>query len=480
MNKIICKYKVLPVQAKATFWFLVCSFFQKGISMLTTPIFTRLLTPSEYGQFNVFNSWLGIITIFVSLNLSYGVYTQGLIKFDNDKSVFSSSLQGLTIVLVFFWTGVYFLFQDFWNKLFGLSTSQMVAMLVMIWTTAVFSFWSSEQRVLYRYKMLVIITAVVAVAKPVVGIVLVKLANDKVLARILGLLLVEIIAYPILFFLQVNKGRQLFSFKYWKYALAFNLPLVPHYLSQTVLNSADRIMIDNMVNDRAAGIYSLAYSISLIMTLFNTALAQATGPWIYQKIKEKREKDIASIAYLTLICIAAVNVLLIAFAPEIVKLFAPKEYYEAIWVIPPIAISTYFMYSYDLYAKFAFYYEKTKTVMGVSVIGAVLNIILNYYFIGKYGYLAAGYTTLICYIVYCIGHYVFMNIICENFCEGRKPYDTRIILLISSVFVCIGFSLLTTYKSLYVRYILIGIILFLVCLFRRKILKYLKLKCQIF
>ena len=46
------------------------------------------------------------------------------------------------------------------------------------------------------------------------------------------------------------------------------------------------------------------------------------------------------------------------------------------------------MYSYDLFAKLAFYYEKTGFVMIASVVGAALNVLLNYIFIGKYGYIA--------------------------------------------------------------------------------------------
>lgn len=94
------KYVNTPVQVRASLWFLICSFLQRGISMLTTPIFTRLLSTSEYGQYSIFNSWLGIITIFVSLSLAGGVYTQGLVKFEEDKSTFSSTMQGLNAVLV--------------------------------------------------------------------------------------------------------------------------------------------------------------------------------------------------------------------------------------------------------------------------------------------------------------------------------------------------------------------------------------------
>lgn len=247
---------------------------------------------------------------------------------EDERNVFSSSLQGLTLFLVVGWTVVYVIFHNFWNELFSLTTVQMLSMLVMIWSTAVFGFWAAEQRVLYKYQTLVTLTILVSVAKPVVGIAFVILSKDKVTARILGLVLVELIGYTGLFVQQIKRGKKLYSAKFWKYAVGFNLPLIPHYLSQTVLNSADRIMIKDMVGADEAGIYSLAYSISLIMTLFNTALIQTISPWIYQKIKAKKAKEIAPIAYTTLILIAAVNLVLIAFAPEAVAIFAPKEYYN--------------------------------------------------------------------------------------------------------------------------------------------------------
>ena len=170
MGKILQKYQNMSVQVRASFWFLICSFLQKGISSLTTPIFTRLLSTEDYGQYGAFNSWLGIITIFVSLNLFYGVYTQGLVKFEEERRVYSSSMQGLTLTLCLGWTAVYLLFRTFWNRLFSLTTVQMLAMMVMIWATAAFSFWAAEQRVTYSYRKLVLITLLISAAKPAVGI----------------------------------------------------------------------------------------------------------------------------------------------------------------------------------------------------------------------------------------------------------------------------------------------------------------------
>lgn len=457
------KYSTLPVQARAAFWFLVCSFMQKGITSITTPIFTRILSTEEYGQFNEFNSWLGIATIFVSLNLYSGVYMRGLVKFENERSQFSSSMHGLTILLFIIWTVIYLLFHNFWNHLFHLTTVQMLAMLIMIWMSAAFGLWSSAQRVDYRYRKLVLVTILVSIAKPVVGIILVLNAEDKVTARILGLAAVELVGYSALMLTQIVKGKKLFIWDYWKYALMFNIPLIPHYLSMTILNSADRIMIGNMVSHDAAGIYSLAYSISQLMTLFTTALNQTLEPWRYSKQKAGKQEDIARLAYPSLILIAGLNILLIAFAPEIITIFAPKAYHEAIWVIPPISMGVYFMFTYGFFASFEFYYEKTGFIAFATVVGAVLNIVLNQIFIDIFGYFAAGYTTLVCYMVYSVCHYCGMLRVCKKELGGKKIYSLKKLFAISASFMAIGFAFLLSYANIYVRYVLIavcGVVLF--------------------
>ncbi len=460
VKRLKTRYDSLPIQIRASFWFLISSFLQSGIAVITTPIFTRLMSTSEYGDYGAFNSWMGIITIFVSLNLSSGVFTQGLVKFSDERQLFASSMQGLSFTLCLIWTIIYLAFHQFWNSILGISTVQMIAMLVMIWANAAFSFWLVEQRVLLKYQRLVLVTAIASILQPVVGILFVINSADKVTARILGQMVVQVACYIWFFIIQLKNGKHFYSKKYWLYALSFNLPLVLHYLSQTVLNSSDRIMIKEMVGSAEAGVYSLASSLSNIMLLFNVALLQTLSPWMFQKIKDKRTDDIAPIAYSSLLIIAAVNILLIAFVPEAVAVFAPDSYMEAIWVIPPIAMSVYFVFSYTLFANFEFYYKKTTQIMIASVIGAVLNIVLNFIFIKIAGYVAAGYTTLICYIVYALAHYFFMNKICKVEFPGKTIYDAKILTVISCVFLIVGFGLMCTYNSMIIRYLIIAFLCF--------------------
>lgn len=457
----------LPAPVKASAWALICGVLNKGVAVITTPIFTRIMTTDQYGQYNVFSSWLSILTIVISFNLYAGVYLQGLVKFEERQKEFSSSMQGLTLVMIALWTIVYVVFRDFWNGLFELSTVQMLAMILLIWLSSVFNFWAAEQKNEYKYKALVAVTLLASVLSPTLTIILIMHSEDKVTARILGMLIVEAAVYVWLFFIQLKNGKKFFDAKLWRYALLFNLPLVPHYLSQVVLASSDRIMIERMVGESEAGIYSLAYSLAMIMLILNNALSQTMTPWAYRKIKEKQNAEMAPLTYSTLISVAVCNFLLIAFAPEAVKIFAPAEYYSAIWVIPPVAISVFYIYSYDLFAKFAFYYEKQGFITVASVIGAILNIVLNYICIIKFGYIAAGYTTLICYMIYAFCHYQIMNKVCDKYCNGERPYNGKIIFIISLVFTILGLMMLLTYNYFFIRYFVILVFL-IICFMMRK------------
>lgn len=468
MNSFKEKYADMPIAMKATFWFLICSFVQRGISVITTPIFTRLMSTAEYGAFNVFISWQSILTVIVTLNLPWGVYGQGLVKFEDRKKKFAASLQLLLFLLVIVWGIIYLIFHDFFNHLLSMTTSKMLAMFIMMWTTSVFCFWSASERVDFQYKKLVLLTIIVAVSKPVLGIILVSGFTDKVTVRIWGLAVVEIICYSGLFVKQLREGRGIDA-GFWKYALAFNITLIPHYLSQTILSGADRIMVEKMIGLDEAGIYSLAYSLSLLMLVFNSSLGQALSPWIFKKIKSKDFDQIPRVVYPAMAAVGILNLLLMLFAPEIVRVFAPASYYGAIWVVPPIAMSVFFMFTYDMFANFEFYYEKTKYMSIATVLGAGINIVLNYIFIRIFGYYAAGYTTLVCYICYAVFHYCVMRFVCLKD-ETSTVYKVNTLLLLDGIFVTCGFLILATYRMPLIRYSMMGTAALVLIIARKRVI----------
>ena len=98
-QKVFLKYRELSPVAKAAVWFTFCSFFQQGISLLTTPIFTRILSEADYGLVAVYNSWLSLLTVFCTLNLSGGVFNNGMIAYEKYRDKYVASMQGLSITV---------------------------------------------------------------------------------------------------------------------------------------------------------------------------------------------------------------------------------------------------------------------------------------------------------------------------------------------------------------------------------------------
>ena len=465
LNKLEKKLNKGAGVSPALFTVLV-ALFHKGTTALMTLFFTWFLNSSEYGDYSVFNSWMGIITVLVTLQLYYGVYTQGLVKFEDNRDAFSASMQGLNLFMCIAWLCVCAIGYRFWGQLIGISASRLMLMFAIIWSNASYEFWATEQRVLLNYKKLFRVVIFEAATQLIICTFCVMKFDNKADGWIVGIAISQLAVYIFLFAEQISKGNGLINSKYWKYALCFNIPLIPHYLSQIVLNSSDRIMINDLVGPSEAGIYSYAYHVAMIMTMLQTAILSVVNPWIYKQIKEENEKAISEKAYFLLKLVAIGNLVIILIAPELIHMIAPVEYSDAIWIIPPVSMGCFFTFVYCLFADFSFYYQKTFNIMIASVAGAILNVFLNYMFIPRFGYIAAGYTTLACYIIYDFLHYCFMLKLCNVHHGNQRVYDPKILVSILGTFIVFGFINLIGYKFFLLRFFtLIIIVLYLV--FRR-------------
>ena len=158
IKKQLRKLNGIPLNVWVVIGYFLCSLIQRGFSVLATPIFTRLMTPEEYGKYNIFYSWYEIFGVFVSMRIFYGCYSQGIVKFEADKERFTASMQGLSFALVAVWMIVMRLFDSAFTNLTQLPSGQLTLMLILIWTSGVFSYWSTYQRTQMRVRALIILT----------------------------------------------------------------------------------------------------------------------------------------------------------------------------------------------------------------------------------------------------------------------------------------------------------------------------------
>ena len=455
LKKMLKKYNDIPIAAKATIWFMICSIIQKCISLVTTPIFTRLMSTTQYGQFSVYNSWLQIFTIITTLRLNYAVFNKGMSKYKEDRDGYTSTMQSLTFGITVIVFCVYMIFRKQINELTGLPTFIMLAMFAELLVTPAIDFWTIRKRYEYIYKPVVIRTLLMVLLNSGLGVIAVLLAEEKGYARILSCVLVNICFGSSLFVYNLKKGKKIFVPKYAKFAIAFNLPLLLHYFSQYILDQFDRIMIQKMVSVAAAGLYGVAYNAGLIMKIVTTNVNNALVPWQYDKLEKKKLKELDDVMFLVLIFVAVCSVAFSAVAPEMMKILADEKYYEAVYVIPPVALGMFFNFMYVLFANVEFFYDQNKFTMFISMAGALLNIGFNYVGIKLFGYIAAAYTTLFCYVIFALGHYIYMTISVKKAIGVSTVFRSGRLLILSISVLVTGIVVIFLYDKVVVRYAII-------------------------
>lgn len=190
---LLNKYENLSAPVKASIWFTICNVVQKGIALISTPIFTRIMTTQQYGVYTIYQSWYQVLTIFATLNLSAGVFNNGLTKYPDKKNRLVSSLQGLSTTVTFLLFLIYIAYPKFWNDIFGMSTLFVVAMFAQLLLEPAYLFWSAEQRYRYSYKNLIFTTMIIAIGSPLIGIISVMSTTYKAEARVLSFVLVQVV-----------------------------------------------------------------------------------------------------------------------------------------------------------------------------------------------------------------------------------------------------------------------------------------------
>lgn len=476
-SRYVQKYMNLSVELKSGLWFTICNFIQKGISFITIPIFTRIMSTTDYGRYSVYTSWYSLIAIFATLNLSNYVFNKGMVKYPDERNEFELSLNCLSSTITVAFIVIYFIFFSNINRLIDLTTPLMTCMLIQILTEPAILCWTVRNRFEYKYRAVVVVTLCMAILNPLLGILAIKvnLFDDTVFSRALTITIVTALFAFVILYKLIKATNKVFSIRFWKYALAFNLPLIPHFLSQTVLNQSDRIMIKSICNASDAAIYSVAYSVGMAVLLFSQAIQQTYLPWLYQKLAKNDYSGITKTANIFLVIMAAINLLIIAFSPEIITIVGSEAYRSSIWVMPPICGSVYFIFLQNLFANIEYYHEETKLIAVASVFVAVLNIGLNAIFIRRYGFLAAGYTTLICYIVHALVHYFVMVYACKkNKMEVSLIFDLKITFIISLVFCTFLMCMTILYKYTVIRYISIICMIFIAFGMRKRLVQFIK------
>ena len=430
----------------------------KGMAFLTTPIFTRIMSQEDYGSFSNISSWANIISIITTLCL-YSSISRAKYDYDEDIKGYMSTITILgSIFTIIVWAFIE-IKMNFWENIFDMNRLYIRSiMLYSLFTPAVQNL-ITKHRMYNEYKKVIALTWITLLVSTLASLGLTYSMSNKLTGRVIGNYAVIAIV-DIVFWIYIIVQGKSFSLKMCRYACALSLPLLVHELSGVLLNSSDRIIINQLCGAKKAALYSIAYTIAMVITVVLSSLNQAWVPWFFDKLEKNDVESIRKVIpkYVIGFTIGCIGLMLIG--PEMVLIFGGESYLEAIYVIPPVCLAIEIQFIYTLYVNIEFFLKKTTYISLATAGATVINIALNYLMIPKLGYIAAAYTTVIGYAFSLIFHYM----VCKK-TVYKSLFEKKVMVI--GVGICFGAMILTLilYKNNTLRLFLIALIVLIIIVY---------------
>jgi len=244
----------------------------------------------------------------------------------------------------------------------------------------------------------------------------------------------------ILLFPELFKFKLTFDWKLWKKMISYGFPLLILGLAGIVNETMDRVLLRRLsptdIAQAQVGIYSACYKISIMMTIFIQAFKYAAEPFFFAKAKDQDAKQTYSDVMSIFVFICSVIFLGIMLYMDIVQHFVGPEYRVGLGVVPILLLANLFLgvfYNLSIWYKLT---DKTRFGAYISLIGALITLVLNYFLIPVIGYMGSAWATFSCYFSMMLLSYAF----------GQKYYhiDYKILRILFYVGFAVALYFLST------------------------------------
>ena len=413
------------------------------IGFIAIVIYTRILSPEEYGLYILVITVISIVTAisFEWLNKSILRYFEESKK-NKDLSKFISTTFGallstIAISLILWYIGICLLKDHFSNtfsimlKLGGL----------IILTQGIYTFILSVQQSSRKSREYTTYSVLNASGKLLIAIFFISLLRFGPKGILIGMIISSgsISIYGILNLCKKYKIKFVdFSKKLFKKFILYGYPLIGLSLASYVLSSIDRYMIKYFLNTSEVGVYSANYGLAGgIIQPFLAILLISAYPIIMETFENKGEIETSHVLNKTLsiyfIILIPIVFGITTLSKDISSVLLGESFQKGYRILPLIALGT-FLFGLTQYFYKPFELKKKTRTLSLLVFGvAIVNIILNLFFIPMFGILGAAYATLISYGCYLLSTYL----ISKKIFQWQFPTKTAIKSVLASVFMCI-------------------------------------------
>ena len=408
------------------------NFSTKIISFLLLPLYTSLLSTSDYGIYDLLLTISTFLIPVITMLMSESMF-RFLIDCKTEKQ--KTEVISLTFVTTAICTGVFICIYVILGIFIHIP--YFLLFLIYLISQVIAGLRNAFARGLGKIKSFAITNFITSLIIIILNIVFIAIFHFGIKSLLISYIISNVITSFTLFSkLKVKKYVSLknINTRKLKEMLKYSIPLIPNSISWTIVNLSDRIVISSFLNTSMNGIYSVSYKFPNIMDtiygFFYTAWKESAAKTIkdddsdlfYNKVYDVLKKFMWSIV-LTMIC----------FLPLIFNILIKNEFRNAYLYIPVLVIAMYFSNISGFYGGIFSAYKNTKIMGYTTIIGAIINILVDVLLINNIGLWAAAISTLVSTIIIYLLRIIKINKyvkLKENICE----YFLFILLLATSLF----------------------------------------------
>lgn len=382
----------------------------KVLALLTAPIFTRIFVPSEYGIISLVASVISFLSLFLIFGMDNAMFVEFFEYKKERKEVLSSAFWFL-----FSWGLLLMLLSSF----FAASISELIfktiaykTLFLLAFSTAYFTLLVNFTKVVFRLefraKTFAVLAATNAILVTGLMIFFVVFLKKGLVGFFEGQLIGTLISAALGLYFVRRSLRFKLNFLRLKEMVFFGAMIVPASVSFFVFDLSDRFFLNHYRSLSELGLYSIAINIVGLIVFFSFAFGQAWSPQvtkIYFESKRIFHQFVPRFFIYYLIFFFLLATFLSLFGQEILKVFTTAKFYGAAKVIPSLSLAMVFSASNQITAMGITISRQTKFLAFYTMLAAVLNIVLNFLLIPKYGMVGAGWATAVSYLFLTLAYF---------------------------------------------------------------------------
>ena len=446
----------------ASIYYVIGNIIGQGVVLLSSAIFTRIMDKDSYGLVSTYSAWVLVLNTFIGLNLFITV-RNAYLDYRNDYKRYQSSVLLFSLL-------VYLLFTCAIIGGIKLSNIQVDIFVVLVASVQAISVHTVNYSMAVlsmegKYKPRTMLLVLPNILHTLLSILFIMIYREhKYYAKIVGNALGIFVFAVIIIIVTFSAQKPKYIKEYWKYAARISVPAIMCTLSDLILLESDRIMLTEITGPSATAEYSLIYNIGSILIALYTAISGAWTPWFYKNVEKENIEDICKIEkiYISIFCLGAIGLLTIS--PEIIRILAPKSYWNGVNYVSLIIIASYLIFLYSFLTTYLMYLKKPGIIGINTTISAIINLLLNYFLIKAYGGIGAAFATIVSYTILFILHYrAVIKYRKDVFCIKTMIISTFVLILYSVLFIFIKDNAIIRYVN-----VVIMILTFIYVYMKRK------------